>query len=38
LFYFVVLCDAMSESVLGKLKREAKERVLEIKADVTRRK
>jgi hypothetical protein len=38
LFYFVVLCDAMSESALGKLKGEAKERELERKADVTRRK
>jgi hypothetical protein len=37
LFYFVVLLDAMSESVLDKLKREARVKELERKVKSVRR-
>jgi hypothetical protein len=37
LFYFVVLLDAMSENVLDKLRREAKDKELERKVKSIRR-
>jgi hypothetical protein len=37
LFYFVVLLDAMSESTLDKLRREAREKELEKKVKNVRR-